>query len=129
MFVNNLNPEQQSILLFLAKEIAKADGNLHEIQNRMLDILKEQSQAGVAPTPIATEDLSSFFNDKKSKYSLLLELIGVAQADKEYHITEKNLIVQYASSLGLSNDELITLENWVVKQMDLSEKAELLLNS
>ena len=129
MFVNNLNPEQQSILLFLAKEIAKADGNLHEIQNRMLDILKEQSQAGVAPTPIATEDLSSFFNDKKSKYSLLLELIGVAQADKEHHITEKNLIVQYASSLGLSNDELITLENWVVKQMDLSEKAELLLNS
>lgn len=36
MFVQNLNSEQQGALLFLAKEVIKSDGNLHDLQLGML---------------------------------------------------------------------------------------------
>lgn len=127
MFVQNLNSKQQSVLLFLAKEVASADGSLDELQFGMLDILKAQSNSDVNELTVSLDELSSLFTTEREKCSLLLELIGVAHANAEYHSNEKSLIAKYAKALSLSNEKLANLEKWVEKQFALSKEVENLL--
>ncbi|STO55084.1 Tellurite resistance protein TerB [Canicola haemoglobinophilus] len=127
MFVQNLNSKQQSVLLFLAKEVASADGSLDELQFGMIDILKAQSNSDVNELTVSLDELSSLFTTEREKCSLLLELIGVAHANAEYHSNEKSLIAKYAKALSLSNEKLANLEKWVEKQFALSKEVENLL--
>ncbi|MEE6076905.1 DNA repair protein [Avibacterium paragallinarum] len=127
MFVQNLTLEQQGALIYLAKEVAQADGYADELQAGMVEILKQQSETGVAEREISINDLGTLFNTKLAKYSLLLELLGVALSNDEYHANEQSLIVQYASSLNVSQDELHLLEKWVEKQFTLQKEINELL--
>lgn len=127
MFIHNLNFEQQSALLFLAREVAKADGSLDELQMGMMSILKAQSQHGVDEKAIDLPELANLFDTERAKCSLLLELLGVAHANEEYHLAEKDLISTYATLLGVSHEKLQALEHWVEAQMSLTKTAEQLL--
>lgn len=127
MFVQNLNTEQQGVLLSLAEEVVKADGNLHELQMGMIAILREQTDKEVSPNTINIQDLASIFPKKREKYSLMLELIAVAYANKEYHENEKKLITEYAQALSINQEKLDILEQWVQKQIALVKEAEDLL--
>lgn len=128
MFIHNLNFEQQSALLFLAREVAKADGSLDELQMGMMSILKAQSQHGVDEKAIELSELANLFDTERAKCSLLFELLGVAHANDEYHLAEKDLISQYAKQLGVLQEKLQALETWVEAQMALSAQAEILLS-
>ncbi|MBF0751223.1 MULTISPECIES: DNA repair protein [unclassified Pasteurella] len=128
MFVQNLNREQQSILLHFAKEVAQADGSSDELQLGMVEILLKQSEDGITEKVISLDELPNFFDTEKAKCSLLLELLGIAHANEEYHLSERDLISQYANNLGISLDKLNALENWVEKQLVLSKEIETLLN-
>lgn len=128
MFIHNLNFEQQTALLFLAHEVARADGSLDELQLGMMSILKAQSQQGVEEKSISDDKLSQLFDTERAKCSLLLELLGVAHANSEYHLAEKDLISKYANLLGISQDKLQALEAWVEAQITLSAQAETLLS-
>lgn len=127
MFIHNLNFEQQSALLFLAREVAKADGSLDELQMGMMSILKAQSQHGVDEKAIELSELANLFDTERAKCSLLFELLGVAHANDEYHLTEKDLISTYATLLGVSQEKLQALEHWVEAQLTLTKTAEQLL--
>lgn len=127
MFVQNLNTEQQSVLLFLAKEVAKADGSLDELQLGMVEILTKQSNENVAEKSVTLAELSALFKTEREKCSLLLELLGIAHANNEYHLSEKDLITSYANALNVSEKKLFALENWVEKQLALSTEIETLL--
>ncbi|MFZ7199089.1 DNA repair protein [Avibacterium avium] len=127
MFVQNLTLEQQGVLIYLAKEVAQADGYADELQAGMVEILKQQSETGVAEREISINELGTLFSTKLAKYSLLLELLGVALSNDEYHANEQSLIVQYASSLNVSQDELHLLEKWVEKQFTLQKEINALL--
>lgn len=127
MFIHNLNVQQQSSLLYLAREVAKADGELHELQLGLMEILKQQSKEGVKEKEVSLDDLAIIFDTERAKCSLLLELLGVAYANHEYHINEEGLIKQYANVLDVSTDKLSALEKWVEKQLALSLEAEQLL--
>lgn len=74
MFIHNLNCEQQAVLLFLAHEVAKADGFLHEQQIEMIEILQQQPIDGVIEIEVAVADLPRIFDSEKAKSSALLEL-------------------------------------------------------
>lgn len=129
MFIQNLNPKQQGVLLFLAHEMAIADGSDNELQLGMMQIIEKQCATGVKAERISLDNLSEIFNDKRSKCSLLLELLGIAHANQEYHKKEQKLIREYADRLGVDQDQLIELEIWVDKQLYLSREVEKLLNS
>ncbi|NBI42380.1 DNA repair protein, partial [[Haemophilus] felis] len=113
--------------LFLAKEVASADGSLDELQFGMLEILKAQSNPDVEELSVKQEELASLFTTEREKCSLILELLGVANANDEYHANEKGLIAQYAKALNLSTEKLESLEQWVEKQFALSKEIEVLL--
>lgn len=127
MFVQNLNSQQQSVLLFLAKEVASADGSLDELQFGMLEILKAQSNPDVEELSVKQEELASLFTTEREKCSVILELLGIAHANEEYHLNERDLIASYAKALNLSAEKLESLEQWVEKQFALSKEIEVLL--
>lgn len=128
MFVHNLNSAQQSTLLYLAKVVAEADGNSDELQTNMVEILKAQSNADVEMKETQISELPTLFTTERERCSLLLELLGIVLANNEYHREEKSLIAEYADVLGISNVKLFALENWVQRQLTLSQEAETLLN-
>lgn len=128
MFIHNLNSNQQSVLIFLAKEISKADGNSDEIEKNMLDILIQQCNPEVQETRVEIEELPTIFDSVRAKHSLLLELLGIALVDNHYHLNEKSLVSSCAQALSVNRETLEQLENWVAKQFSLSKEAEKLLN-
>lgn len=128
MFIHNLNSNQQSVLIFLAKEISKADGNSDEIEKNMLDILIQQCNSEVKETRVEIEELPTIFDSVRAKHSLLLELLGIALVDNHYHLNEKSLVSSCAQALSVNTETLEQLENWVAKQFSLSKEAERLLN-
>lgn len=127
MFVQNLTAEQQSALLYLAHEVAKADGSADELQLGMVEILIKQSKENVIEKAISNAELPTLFTTERAKCSLLLELLGIAHANAEYHLSERDMIAGYAKELSVSNEKLNALENWVEKQFALSKEIEALL--
>lgn len=127
MFIQNLDVKQQSALLYLAKQIIDADDKIDSGEAEIFTILMSQVKPSVAPTSISVTDLGTLFDSNRSKASLLLELIGVAHADGDYHIKERALIESYAEAIDVSLKKLEQLEKWVVKQLSLSLEAQALL--
>ncbi|EGR7942991.1 TPA: DNA repair protein [Vibrio vulnificus] len=127
MFIQNLDPKQQSALLYLAKEVIGADDDLHECEEQVLSLLMSQVDTSVTPEAISLDNLCALFDTNCSKASLLLELIGVAHADGDYHHNENALIKKYAQALDVTDEKLLKLEKWVSKQLSLSLDAQELL--
>lgn len=128
MFVQNLNAKQQSVLLYLAKEVINADNNLHESEQDILSIIMSQVESSELLEVIRPEEIASLFDTNMSKASLLLELIGVAYADGDYHNEERALIKKYADTIGISEQQLRNLEDWVSKQLQLTLEVQKLLS-
>ncbi len=71
--------------------------------------------------------IRTLFDTNTSQVSLLLELIGVAHADGDYHHEENALIQKYADAMNVSKKKLLQLEGWVSKQLSLSLEVQRLL--
>lgn len=128
MFVQNLNMKQQSALLYLAHEVAKSDDQLHDAELGIIDTIRAQSCDGVEEKAITLDELPLIFDSEKAKCSLILELIGVALVNEEYHQNEKKLIDQYANALNIEQNKLFQLEWWVSKQFALIKEAKQFFN-
>ncbi|MFQ2784648.1 TerB family tellurite resistance protein [Aeromonas caviae] len=127
MFIQNLNTKQQSALLYLAKEVIDADGQLHNSEEEILSILAGQVDASVSPESVSLDEMTALFDTNISQVSLLLELIGVALADGNYHHEENELIQKYADAMNVSKMKLLQIEGWVSKQLTLSLEVQALL--
>lgn len=118
MFVSNLNPEQQQVLLHYAQKIVHADGSVVCHEQDYLKVMKAQFSADTveALESNCKFDLQKILPGKKSKISFLVELLGVAYADGNYHNTEKSIIVDLAKELNIETVELKCLTSWVQRQ-------------
>ena len=124
MFVGNLDTEQQQVLLALAKKMAKADSKVVDKEIDILNVIRSQCASDlVVPENVDIPNLSALFKTQISKTSLLLELIGVANADDEYHDTEKKITLEVAESLGISAQLFSDMESWVLRQFALVREA------
>ena len=121
MFLENLEPREKRAFLALAQKVVHADGVLAEREARILAAL---SDAIGAPALDGTvEELAAAFQSRRSKVSALLELMGIGYVDGEYHVAEIESVAEIARALGFADDELVGLENWVVRQVALIEEA------
>ena len=121
MFLENLEPREKRAFLALAHKVVHADGVLAEREARILatlsDAIREPALEGTL------EELAAVFQSRRSRVSALLELMGIGYADGEYHVAEIESVAEIARALGFSDDELVGLENWVVRQVALIEEA------
>lgn len=127
MFLHNLNLDQQGVLLDLAHQTAQADGEISHLETQMINVLRQQCNPNVTVKSTSRADLASIFDTPIAKYSLLLELLGIAHANNEYHLSEKDIIFKVSQALGVTNDKLQALEAWVEKQFLLTHEVQELL--
>lgn len=121
MFLENLEAREKRAFLALAHKVVHADGVLAE---REAEILATLSSAIREPALEGTvEELAAAFQSRRSKVFALLELMGIGYVDGEYHVAEIESVAEIATALGFSGDELVGMENWVVRQIALIEEA------
>jgi len=124
MFINRLSPTQQAVLLSTAEQLIAADNNISAQETAFLHVLQSQMEPGIKSLPISITDFPAIFNTKSTKVGFLLELLGVAHADAEYQIAEKDFIGTIATAMSISMPLLEDMERWVCRQFALVKEAE-----
>ena len=124
MFVENLNQEQKGYLLALSKLIISADGKVTQEEEDMLISLGARCGADITLPDEPLLDIAEKFASHTEKVSLLLELIGIALADSEYHEEEMGHMKNIANILGVNHLLLEDMENWVQRQFILIKEAK-----
>lgn len=123
MFISNLNTTQQSAFLGLAKQLIESDNDISPQENILLETLHKQMDANVSAVNVSLSNLNTLFEGKKSRASMILELLGLACADDNYHPAEKEYIRKVTEACGVSENELRDMESWVVRQLALVREA------
>jgi uncharacterized tellurite resistance protein B-like protein len=124
MFLNRLTDVQQGTLLSLSMQLMVADGKQQPEEIALLDGLRRQMAPTVMPFQVRNEDLPSLFGSRPARIALMLELLGMALVDSEYHATEQTFVTTIANVLGVSEAELSDMESWVRRQFALVREAE-----
>lgn len=124
MFIQNLNQKQQSVLLDLCEQVIRIDGIVDEKEKEMLAVLHSQCMRGVEPLHIEKKEITKLFDSSLSKVSLMLEMLGIAYANDDYHPEQAKLITEYANVLGITEGKMIELEDWIKKQFSLFKEVQ-----
>jgi hypothetical protein len=124
MFVHRLNVEQQGAFLYLAEKLISVDGDISAEESALIGLLESQLDRKATSIPVLPNELPGLFATKESCAALLLELLGLAHADADYHLAERDFVSLLAVQLGVSDYSLKAMESWVVKQLLLAREAE-----
>ena len=128
MFVQNLNERQQGVLLHYADEVMRADRKIDAAELIALDMLRNQVEPGVKANAIAIEALPGMFQDRLSRVSLLLELVGMGYANEDFDPEQSELVNQIAKIFSFNEDGTIeAIEGWIKEQLVLIKKAQQLI--
>lgn len=111
-------------MLSVAAQLIEADGNISAQETALLNVLRNQMAADVSSTPVSISDLPGIFTTTSAKAAFLLELLGLAHADAEYHVTERDFICNIAMALSVPELTLADMESWVYRQFALVREAE-----
>lgn len=122
MFLSRLDVKQQGIFLYYGEKIIATDGNIDVREEQMLAHLRSQMSPTIKPHNSA--DLSSDFPTSSSKAAFMLELLGLAYADGQYDVREKDYVATIADKVGITKELLADMEAWVVRQLSLAREAE-----
>ncbi|HFQ5126938.1 TPA: TerB family tellurite resistance protein [Vibrio vulnificus] len=127
MFIGNLNKDQQGVLLAIAQKLINVDGQVSVEEVAILEQIKLQCDNDVEAISYTEESMITLFPDRRSKVSLLLEILGVAYSDTEYCNKEQDFLTSLASNLSINDKELQKLTNWVTRQLNLVQEVALLM--
>ena len=126
MFLHILNDTQQKAFLSLAKQFIEADSNLSSEEQNLLELmLAETGQSFDEEVPAEeVEALLPAFDSRQARAAVLLELIGVGHADREFCAEEDSFLRKVAGTFGVPEEELRAMEDWVTRQMALAQEVE-----
>ena len=128
MFIQNLNTEQQFLLVEMAKTIITSDGKVSDKEQVVLNtILAQVSEEALVLTDVTVADAGRIYDTQTAKSSLLLELLGIALADDDYHDDEEEYLLDIARKISVSAEHLNGLKNWVETLMNHMKKLEPLM--
>jgi len=128
MFVQNLSERQQGVLLHYADEVMRVDGKIEASELQAMDMLRDQAEPGVKSEDIPMGQLSGLFEDRLSRVSFLLELIGMGYANEDFDPRQSALITQIAEAFSFhENGMMEAIEEWVSDQVDLMKSARQLM--
>ena len=121
MFLENLSDGEKAAFLGLAKKLIEADEVLSPKESQLLASLTDAADTAIATGSVA--DLAAAFRTRQCKASALLELLGLGLSDDEYHPAEAALVAEVSTAFGFTEEELVWMESWVVRQAYLIEEA------
>lgn len=123
MFIQRLDPKQQSIFLALAYKMAHTDGVYAPEEKARLQAIEAQ-MPGVSPDEVDIASLASVFTTKQAKVAMLLELAGIAMTDETIVDEENALLREVATALTIDSGELDELVSWVSRAFYLFREVQ-----
>ena len=128
MFVQNLNERQQGVLLHYADEVMRADRKIDAAELMAMDMLRNQTEPGVKAEDVPVEALPGLFEDRLSRVSFLLELVGMGYANEDFDPTQSELVNSIARVFSLHENGVIeAIEKWVQDELALMKQAQQLM--
>lgn len=128
MFVQNLNERQQGVLLHYADEVMRVDKRIDAAELMAMDMLRNQAEPGVKAEDVPIEALPGLFEDRLSRVSLLLELVGMGYANENFDPEQSELVNQIAKAFSFHSDGTIeAIDGWVKDELALMKKAQQLM--
>ncbi len=128
MFVQNLNERQQGVLLHYADEVMRADRRIDAAELMAMDMLRNQTEPGVKAEDVPVEALPGLFEDRLSRVSFLLELVGMGYANEDFDPTQSELVNDIAKVFSLHENGVIeAIEKWVQNELALMKQAQHLM--
>lgn len=130
MFLHAMTRDERLAFIGLAKTIIEADGVTHEAEVNLLSAiaLEAGTRAETVPRRAIDTTLRDVFSTKRSQRAVMLELLGIAYSDGELHERESLLINEIARQFRLTEDDVLWMENWVSRQIQLAADAERFLS-
>ena len=128
MFVQNLNDRQQGVLLHYADEVMRADKSIDAEELMLMDILRSQTEPGVKGEDVPIVELPDLFEDRLSRISFLLELVGMGYANNSFDPAQSELVRRIAEAFSYHEDGTIeAIDHWVRDQLFLVKRAQQLM--
>lgn len=128
MFVQNLNERQQGVLLHYADEVMRADRRIDASELMAMDMLRNQAEPSVKAEDVPIEELAGLFEDRLSRVSFLLELVGMGYVNEDFDPRQSDLITQIAGAFSFHADGTIeAIEAWIRDQLALMKNAQRLM--
>jgi len=127
MFIHTLTESEQRAFFGLAKELIVSDGRIVEAETnaiRQIELETGINSDDIPRADASNADVIAALRGKKARTATLLELMGIACVDRDYHPLENAMIRSVAEALGVSENELLPMENWVLRQMALAAEAD-----
>jgi alkylhydroperoxidase family enzyme len=127
VFLNLLDSDEKRAFAELAEKMIEADGLVIGREEASLAALKAEMGITGGGSGRGVEELAGVFHSGRSKVAALLELIGLGYSDVNYSVNEKSMVDVVARQMGLSSDELATIEAWVRDHVSLIRRALILM--
>ena len=126
MFLHSLGDQEKKAFLVLAKLLANEDGRVDDRELQLIDLFLVETglTKGDIPTDLAMESAIQKFQTAKSRYSCLIELVGLALSDLDYAEEERAFINKIADHFSIGEQNLLSIENWVRRMLALALEAE-----
>ena len=122
MYLNRLNEDEKKAFMAFARLVQAADGNISEDEEIMIKgYYHEMNLFGEREEKYSVEELINVFNNSsiENKKIVIFEAIGLAYADGEYDSSEKELISSVAHGIGITDDVIKDLDDYVLKYIVL----------
>lgn len=118
MFVNMLLDEEKIGFVWLLQYLSQLDGKITEEDELYLksvcNKLDVKSEEIMGEFPAASlEEILAQIQTPVSKNVVIMELINLAFADKDYSTKEREGIKYIASEIGVLEDKVVEIEEWV----------------
>jgi uncharacterized tellurite resistance protein B-like protein len=125
-----LNPEEQRNLMELLIAMAKADGEVVDIEAQVLEQYAELIDVDLDSLDgnRSVEELATTFGTPESKVAVLQEVIRLSHLDGYFAEDEKRAILQLAGVMGIPTEFVMRVDQWVVDGLRWVWEGEELVN-
>jgi uncharacterized tellurite resistance protein B-like protein len=123
-----LDDEEKRAFVLLAERVIEADGIVVGSEASALAALKaEMGVDDVVGESLSVEELATTFKDRRSRVAAMLELLGLAYSDSNFHMSEVSLVASVAYFMEFDDTQIDLLEEWVQDYVGLVRKALVLM--
>jgi hypothetical protein len=127
MFEVNLTNDQKSVFLGLLNGLILADGVISPKETEKWNFFASLFQ-GITYKSVPLDELNDVFPTKKSKSSVLLELISVALSKENLDPKDKEFIGKVGFAMNVDKDVQDQMWLWVEKILELTKESEKFMN-
>lgn len=132
MFTYHLSDDEKEALLKLVGFLARSDQDVAPEERKfVLDLAHDLniSSEGVFDDldGQSVASLCERFERESAKRVAIVELVDLALADHEYFAEEKAAVRDVAETMGISDDEVAAIEDWVERGQKWHEEGHRLL--